>query len=110
MTYFYLHMILIVVAMIFFLFEYKKEKKIYQLILLIWIPFSGLRYISDNRIFLIGVGIFQFILFGLMLFFLFKEKKSALDKSSENKQADLSEIEKEEKEKEVIVDDSTNIK
>ncbi len=105
MTYFYLHMVLIVVAMIFFLFEYKKEKKKYQLILLIWIPFSGLRYISDNRIFLVGVGIFQFILFGLMLFFLFKEKKSISSKSSENNQLDSSKIEKE-----VIVDDSTNIK
>ncbi len=103
MTYFYLHMILIVVAMIFFLFEYKKERKIYQLILLIWIPFSGLRYISDNRIFLIAVGVLQFILFGLMLFFLFKQKKSKSDKSSENNPVILSEVEKQEDE--LVVDD-----
>lgn len=73
--YIVLHIVLVVLAMFFFLFAYKKEKKIHQMILLFWIPFTLTRYITQNTTFLNIIGIIQIILFVLVLFFMFKPVK-----------------------------------
>lgn len=70
-----IHIILAVLLSIYFIYDYRKEKSIYKILLIIWIPLTLLRYLSENRIFLTIIGIIQIIMFLLVLFFMFKPSK-----------------------------------
>lgn len=92
-TYEIIHIILAIIALIFFCFIYFKEKKIYQLLIVIWIPTTLLNYVSNNNIFLILLGVLQFILFGLVLFFLFKPNKNKTKQSNNEKIGNINSVE-----------------
>lgn len=77
---FWIHLVLVVLATAFFLYSFIKEKKIYQLLFVIWIPLTLLTYVSTNKVFLILLGVVQLIFFFLVIFFLFRnpnKKKGA---------------------------------
>lgn len=53
----HIHLIFSCLALVFFLFQFKREKKPYQLIMGIAIPFSLVIWLSENRTLFYAVGI-----------------------------------------------------
>ena len=66
------HIILAVLGTAWFLYTFIKERKIYQILFVVWIPLTLLTYVSKNKIFLIVLGIVQLLLFVLVIYFLFR--------------------------------------
>lgn len=58
---FKLHLIFCIVAFVFFIFRFAFDKKPYQAILAVAIPFSMTLWISDNRFWFYTVGIIEFL-------------------------------------------------
>lgn len=69
---FWIHLALVVVGIAYFLYSYIKEKKLYQLLFVIWIPLTLLTYVSKNKTYLIILGVVQLIFFVLVIYFLFR--------------------------------------
>lgn len=66
------HIILAVLGTAWFLYCFIKERKIYQLLFVVWIPLTLLTYVSKNRTFLTVLGIVQLLFFILVIYFLFR--------------------------------------
>ncbi len=79
-----IHIILAIFLSIYFIYDYMKEKSIYKILLVIWIPLTLLRYLSENKTFLTILGIIQIIMFLLVLFFMFKPSKNIKNYKSKN--------------------------
>lgn len=73
------HIILAVLGTAWFLYSFIKERKIYQLLFVIWIPLTLLTYVSTNRIFLTVLGIVQLLFFILVIYFLFRNPNREKD-------------------------------
>ncbi len=69
---FWVHLILAVITTAFFLFSFVREKKAYQFLFVLWVPFTLLTHLSDNRIFLYVIGGIQLVFFLLVVYFLFR--------------------------------------
>ena len=69
---FWIHLALAVLGIAYFLYSYIKERKIYQLLFVIWIPLTLLTYLSKNKIYLLVLGIVQLAFFFLVIYFLFR--------------------------------------
>lgn len=59
---FKLHLIFCIISLLFFLYQFFKEKKYYQLIMGIAIPFSLIIHISENRTLFYTVGAVEAVL------------------------------------------------
>ena len=80
---FWIHLALVILGVAYFLYSYIKERKLYQLLFVIWIPLTLLTYLSKNKVYLIVLGIVQLIFFFLVIYFLFRNP----DKKKENDQS-----------------------
>ncbi len=78
-----LHVILAIIITVYFLFRFIKEKQIYELLFVIWVPSTLLQYVSTNTMFIRGLGIFQVILFILVVYFMFKKRSYRRHKTAE---------------------------
>ena len=67
-----IHVIFVVAFGAWFLYSYIKERKIYQLLFVIWLPATLLTYLSRNKVYLWVLGIVQLIFFFLVIYFLFR--------------------------------------
>ena len=94
-----MHLIFATVALIFFVYRFASDKKPYQLIMAVAIPFSLTIWLSENRTWFYIVGAVELILViaALISTFIFKDKpqEEAPDNSEEtaDKAAELPEIE-----------------
>ena len=58
----HLHVIFAVIAAVFFVYRFITDRRIFQLIMAIAVPFSLTLWISDNRTWFYAVGIIELIL------------------------------------------------
>lgn len=72
---FWIHLALVVIGIAYFLYSYIKERNLYQLLFVIWIPLTMLTYVSKNRVYLTILGIVQLLFFVLVIFFLFRRPR-----------------------------------
>ena len=70
---FWIHLAIAVILTAYFLFRFVKDKQIYQLLFVIWVPSTLLTYVFTSRPLRIALVIFQVIMFVLVLFFMFKK-------------------------------------
>ncbi|MDD6237106.1 MAG: hypothetical protein PUB00_06970 [Clostridiales bacterium] len=77
---FWIHLALAILGTAYFLYSYLKEKKIYQLLFVIWIPLTLLTYVCKQQWQILILGGIQLIFFILVIYFLFRNpgKKSAM--------------------------------
>ncbi len=75
------HLVFCIISLIFFLYQFRREKKPYQAIMAFAIPFSLLLWLYDNKGFFYMIGIVELICFvaAFISLFIFKDKKD--DKS-----------------------------
>ena len=66
------HIILAVLGTAWFLYSFIRERKVYQLLFVVWIPLTLLTYVSKNKTFLTVLGIVQLLFFILVIYFLFR--------------------------------------
>jgi cbb3-type cytochrome oxidase subunit 3 len=71
---FWVHLIVVILFTAYFIFRFVKDKYIYEILFVIWIPSTLLSYVTDNRAFLLGLGIFQTIMFILVIYFMFRKR------------------------------------
>ncbi len=69
---FWVHLILAVITTAFFLFSFIREKKAYQFVFVLWVPFTLLTHLSDNSVFLYVIGGIQLVFFLLVVYLLFR--------------------------------------
>lgn len=70
----WLNIIIVVILTPFFIFRYIKDKAFYNIIFVIWLLSSLLQHLFVSKPFFIGLGIFQMVLFFIVIFLLFKSK------------------------------------
>ena len=77
---FWIHLALAVLGTAYFLYSYLKEKKIYQLLFVIWIPLTLLTYVCKKQWQVLRLGGIQLVFFILVIYFLFRNpgKKNAM--------------------------------
>ena len=77
---FWIHLALAILGTAYFLYSYLKEKKIYQLLFVIWIPLTLLTYVCKKQWQILLLGGIQLVFFILVIYFLFRNpgKKSAM--------------------------------
>ena len=63
---FWIHLALAVLGTAYFLYSYLKEKKIYQLLFVIWIPLTLLTYVCKKQWQVLLLGGIQLIAIGLV--------------------------------------------
>lgn len=80
---FKIHVIFSCLAVIFFAFQFIREKKPYQLILGIAIPFSLVIWLSENRTLFYAIGIIEAVLLlsAFITTFIFKDKNNTVAKN-----------------------------
>ncbi len=69
---FWLHLALAILGTLYFLYSFLKEKKVYQILFVIWIPITLLTYVCKRQWQILILGGIQLIFFVLVLFFLFR--------------------------------------
>lgn len=77
---FWIHLALAILGTAYFLYSYLKEKKIYQLLFVIWIPLTLLTYVCKKQWQVLLLGGIQLVFFILVIYFLFRNpgKKNAM--------------------------------
>ena len=79
-----IHIAAVVVITALFIIGYIRQRYLYQLLFAIWAPTTLLRYLSNNKIYLIVLGVVQLLMFFLVIFALFRGRKEFdKDESSE---------------------------
>lgn len=63
--------------------RYIKEKQIYELLFVLWVPSTLLQYATTNPLLLKLLGIFQIAMFLLVIFFMFKRRGYRKHKTAE---------------------------
>lgn len=83
------HLIFCCISLVFFIFQFSRQKKPYQLIMGFAIPFSLVMWLSESRTLFYAVGITEAVLFiaALVTAIIFKEK----NENDENADTDNSE-------------------
>lgn len=71
---FWIHAALVTVFTVYFLYRFIKDKYIYELLFVLWIPSTLLTYVSDDPVFLRYLGIAQIVLFILVIYFMFRKR------------------------------------
>ena len=82
---FWIHLALAILGTAYFLYSYLKEKKVYQLLFVIWIPLTLLTYVCKQQWQILILGGIQLIFFILVIYFLFRNpgKKNAMQSTLE---------------------------
>lgn len=70
-----IHIAAVVVITALFIIGYIRQRYLYQLLFAIWAPTTLLRYLSNNKIYLIVLGVVQLLMFFLVIFALFRGRK-----------------------------------
>ena len=70
-----IHIAAVVVITALFIIGYIRQRYLYQLLFAIWVPTTLLRYLSNNKIYLIVLGVVQLLMFFLVIFALFRGRK-----------------------------------
>lgn len=73
--YFWVHIVVAVVLTVYFLYRFIKDRLIYQLLFVIWVPATLLAYvpvIASNDTYRTVLGVFQVVMFILVIFFMFR--------------------------------------
>ena len=70
-----IHIAAVVVITALFIIGYIRQRYLYQLLFAIWAPTTLLRYLSNNKIYLIVLGVVQLLMFFLGIFALFRGRK-----------------------------------
>lgn len=78
-----LHIILVVILTGYFIFRFVKNRNIYEILFIIWVPSTLLQYVSDDPTFLRALGVSQIVLFILVVFFMFRRRKSSGRKTAQ---------------------------
>ena len=63
-----IHIAAVVVITALFIIGYIRQRYLYQLLFAIWAPTTLLRYLSNNKIYLIVLGVVQLLMFFLVIF------------------------------------------
>lgn len=80
----WLHIILSVLLIAYFVYNYIKNKYFYFVLFVVWIASTLLKYpFQNNRTLLLALGIFQVIMFILVVFFMFKRSGEQRTKTLE---------------------------
>lgn len=74
---FWTHVVLVLLGMAYFLYSFTKQKRVYQILFVIWMPLTLLTYLSTNETYLTILGIAELIFFLLVIFFLFRRPKGS---------------------------------
>lgn len=74
----WLHILIIVLFTVYFIFKYVKDRYLYELIFIVWAPSTLLTYLITNRIALLVLGILQVICFVVIIFLMFKKRDGHL--------------------------------
>ncbi len=78
---FWVHVVLAVLLTVLFLLQFVRQKQIYQLLFVIWVPSTLLVYIpaiGGNETWRMLLGGFQLLLFVLVIFFMFRRDPKKL--------------------------------
>ncbi|MEG1027148.1 MAG: hypothetical protein RSE07_00540 [Oscillospiraceae bacterium] len=97
---FWLHCVVAVCIIVIFLYKFIKEKKVYQLLFVLWAPLTLLTYLSQDKTFQMALGIIQIVLFLAIIYLLFKRKRPKLNFKGENIFDKLEEMDKQSSEQE----------
>lgn len=79
----WVHIVLAVVITVYFLSRYIKDKQLYELLFVIWVPSTLVQYILKSPTGLRILGIFQIIMFLLVIYFMFKRRGYRRHKTAE---------------------------
>lgn len=79
----WLHIILVILITAYFLFRFLKEKQIYEFLFILWVPSTLLQYVTSDPTLLRIIGIFQIIMFILVIYFMFKRRGYRRHKTAE---------------------------
>lgn len=79
----WLHIILAVAVVAYFLFRYIKDRYFYELLFVIWAPLTLLTYVSRDVVFIRCLGIVQVLMFILVIFFMFRKRGARRVKTME---------------------------
>ncbi|WMJ24276.1 hypothetical protein RBG61_06325 [Paludicola sp. MB14-C6] len=71
---FWVHLILAILFTVYFGFRFVKDKYLYELLFVIWIPSTLLTYLSRNATFTLCLGLFQIVMFILVIYFMFRRR------------------------------------
>lgn len=73
-----LHVIFAIIALAFFVFRFIMEKKPFQLIFAVAVPFSLIIWVSNSRTLFYIVGLVEFVLLlaALITYFIFRDKSN----------------------------------
>ncbi|MBE6862487.1 MAG: hypothetical protein E7497_06280 [Ruminococcus sp.] len=84
------HIVFAILALVFFVFQFTREKKPYQLIMAIAVPFSLVLWLSESQTLFYAVGIIEAVLLfaALITSIIFRDKSS--DKENAEKNTDNS--------------------
>lgn len=74
----WVHLGLAVLLTAYFAFRFWRDRQLYQLLFVIWVPSTLLAYVSTNAAFRVVLAAFQIIMFLLVLFFMFRKPKTPL--------------------------------
>ena len=88
---FWVHLAIAAVLTGYFVFRYVKDRQIYQLLFVFWVPSTLLSYLpvtdpEASRIFRMLLAIFQVIMFVLVLVFMFLPRKRTTEEDSAEKE------------------------
>lgn len=70
----WLHITIVVVLTLYFLFRLIKDHYFYEFLFILWLPSTLLTYLSEDKTFLTYLGIGQLVLFFLVIFFMFRKR------------------------------------
>ena len=77
----WLHITLAIIFTVYFLYKFIKERFIYELLFVIWVPSTLLTYVTHDVTFIRWLGYYQIVLFFLVIFFMFKKRGARREKT-----------------------------
>lgn len=72
---FWVHLVIAVLLTVYFLFRFIKDRHIYQILFVLWVPATLLTYvpaIAESNVFRLILGGYQLVMFILVIFFMFR--------------------------------------
>lgn len=74
------------IAVLFFLWEFWRRRRAYQLIFACWVASTFLTYLSDVKWFQLGLGVAELLFCAAALFTLWRARKADQKANQQNKQ------------------------
>ena len=79
---FWLHVVIVIALTAYFIFRFIKDRQVYEILFLLWIPSTLLQYVFKSETMIKALGIFQIVMFILVVFFLFKRKDKNIKRTA----------------------------